>query len=71
MKSYTLSSEPPESPTDPRDPIDIVSEQANADIFLFSSGITYASGEAFIDTVSKNRKRENAILILSTYGGDP
>ncbi|TAG11019.1 MAG: hypothetical protein EAZ42_02035 [Verrucomicrobia bacterium] len=71
MKSYTLSSESPESPTAPRDPIDVVSEQANADIFLFSSGISYASGEAFIDMISENRKRENVILILSTYGGDP
>jgi len=71
MKTYTLSPDRPESPSDPRDPIDIVTEQANADIFLFSSGISYASGEALIDAVSKKRNRENVILILSTYGGDP
>lgn len=71
MKTYTLSSEPPEAPTASADPIDLVSEQSNADIFLFSSGISYGSGEEFIDTVSKNRKRDNVVLILSTYGGDP
>jgi len=71
MKTYTLSSEPPDSPSGTIDPIDVVSEQANADIFLFSSEISYLSGETFINTISKHRKRDNVILILSTYGGDP
>lgn len=71
MKNYTLASEPPPDNGTSTDPIDIISQNANADIFLFSSEISYNSCEALIDTISKHKSRDNVILILSTYGGDP
>ncbi|MCP5516376.1 MAG: hypothetical protein H7A45_03860 [Verrucomicrobiales bacterium] len=71
MTTYTLASEPPKTEGEAADPIDVLAEKADADIFLFSSEISYGSAEAFINTISEHRTRKNAVLIFSTYGGDP
>jgi len=71
MKSFTLGTDKNGAATAAPDSIDVISSDENADIFVFSSEISYNSGESLIDTVTEHRTRENVILVLATYGGDP
>jgi hypothetical protein len=51
--------------------INQISKDNNADIYLFNSGIAQNPSDQLISVVTENKsRRENVILIISTYGGD-
>jgi hypothetical protein len=49
---------------------DIV-EESGADVFLYNGGIARGADLKLIETIHKNRSRNNAILLLTTNGGSP
>jgi hypothetical protein len=46
-----------------------VADAANADVILFSGGISWGCGEKFIDAVAQGSSRPNVLLLLVTTGG--
>lgn len=47
-----------------------VSENANADIYIISGGLQIPVDDRVIDCIRANQKQLNAMLILTTFGGD-
>lgn len=51
---------------------EIVADSLDADVMLYNGDITRDTSEFLADKVNqRNRRRENALLILTTHGGDP
>lgn len=48
-----------------------VGESQNADVILYSGGISTGDADTFIEMVKQNSTRPNVLLICSTPGGDP
>ncbi|MBD2579851.1 hypothetical protein [Oscillatoria sp. FACHB-1406] len=49
-----------------------ISEPLDANLFLYSADISQENADLFVEVVrSVSHKRENAVLVLATYGGDP
>ena len=71
MKCITIDKKTSDPLNAEPDPTDIISSGQNADIFVFSGDITYESAEDFINFVTRCKSRENVILVLATFGGDP
>ena len=52
--------------------VEFVAEELDADIFLYSAEITDLNADKLINQIKDTSpKRENAVLIMTTYGGDP
>ncbi|MBF2015640.1 MAG: SppA protein [Rivularia sp. T60_A2020_040] len=52
--------------------IEFISEELDADAFLYSAEITDLNADTLINEIKETSpKRDNVILILTTYGGDP
>lgn len=52
--------------------VEFVSEELDADAFLYSAEITDINADTLINEIKETSpKRDNVILILTTYGGDP
>ncbi|MEB3217367.1 MAG: hypothetical protein VKN72_14205 [Nostocales cyanobacterium 94392] len=52
--------------------VEFISEELDADAFLYSAEITDINADTLINEIKETSpKRDNVILILTTYGGDP
>ncbi|NJO60282.1 MAG: SppA protein [Richelia sp. RM2_1_2] len=52
--------------------VEFVSEELDADVFLYSAEITDLNADTLINEIKETSpKRDNIVLILTTYGGDP
>ncbi|MBE9216404.1 SppA protein [Plectonema cf. radiosum LEGE 06105] len=52
--------------------IEFISEELDADAFLYSAEITDINADTLINEIKETSpKRDNIVLILTTYGGDP
>ncbi len=52
--------------------VEYVSEELNADVFLYSAEITDLNADKLINEIKQSSpKRDNVVLIMTTYGGDP
>ncbi|MDY6897518.1 MAG: ATP-dependent Clp protease proteolytic subunit [Cyanobacteriota bacterium] len=52
--------------------VEFVAEELDADIFLYSAEITDLNADKLINQIKETSpKRENVVLIMTTYGGDP
>jgi hypothetical protein len=59
------------SPPEPAQTIETrISNKFNADLFLYSGQISAAYCDAFCKLLSKDKNRENLVMILCTLGGD-
>jgi hypothetical protein len=47
-----------------------ITDELNADVFLFSGPIERAQAATFIDVAERVERRENVALVLCTFGGD-
>lgn len=47
-----------------------ISQELNADLFIYSGGLKRDLASLFIAEASRAKSRENVALVLSTYGGD-
>lgn len=56
--------------TEPINPVHVVSEALDADIYFISGELDRSLASALIDTYVNAEQRTNCALILSTYGGD-
>lgn len=48
-----------------------VGSEFGADVYLFSGSIYYPSDNYLLDIAKQNKKSKNAVVVLTTYGGDP
>lgn len=49
-----------------------ISERSNADLFIFSANVSYPNVDELIHQIRRIKTRkENCIILLTTYGGDP
>ncbi|ASC69495.1 hypothetical protein XM38_004220 [Halomicronema hongdechloris C2206] len=59
-------------PKEIQDCIQTISNQLDADLLLYSADIDEENADILIEAIRKKApKRENVVLILATYGGDP
>jgi len=54
----------------PVDLIRLLSKRRDADIFLYSGELQRESANVFVNLLEKKRQKRNAILIVSTFGGN-
>ncbi len=47
-----------------------ISDANKADIYLISGGLNYPIDDKTLTTIESNQKNDNALLILTTFGGD-
>lgn len=52
------------------DVIRVLSDSMQVDIFLYSGDLTRAGSQLFVDLLEREAKRDNILLVLSTFGGD-
>jgi hypothetical protein len=51
--------------------VEVVAEQLDADIVVYSGGIRGGADDRFIDLIAEKQKRKNIVLFLTTSGGLP
>lgn len=67
----SMSEEQPELPKlEPADIIRMVTEDLDADIFVYSGELHRDGADGFLDIVDRANSRPNVLLVLSTPGGD-
>lgn len=49
--------------------LDTVAEENDADLYLFSGPVVPRSERLFNETLLRNKKRQNALCLTTTYGG--
>jgi len=56
--------------TSPEEIMTAIADGLDADIFLYSGDMEHEGAEAFINIIEDKRQRQNAVVVLTTYGGD-
>jgi hypothetical protein len=54
----------------PQQVIDMIAKNHNADIYLYSGDLERGGAEFFVNLAERKKQNDNAILIISTPGGD-